>query len=49
MEAQANALRELHMEDCRALAERALEAPSAAAVRALADTVHTLVGVGGNP
>jgi multiphosphoryl transfer protein len=29
-------LRALHMNDCRALAERALEAPSAAAVRALA-------------
>jgi phosphoenolpyruvate-protein kinase (PTS system EI component) len=36
-------LRELHIEDCRALAERALEAPSAAAVRALAGAaVHSL-------
>jgi phosphoenolpyruvate-protein phosphotransferase len=38
-------LRELSLADCRALAEQALEAPSAAAVRALAGAfVHDLAG-----
>jgi phosphoenolpyruvate-protein phosphotransferase len=43
-------LRELRLEDCRALAERALEAPSAAAVRVLASAVRGVAvgAAGGN-